>query len=197
MQRGVGQIIDYFHQFIFGFIYHDIERCIEAKANYVVALALLSCTEFIGGLISGNLGLKNKSKDNFDEALKYFPGGYKDIDSELTVEYVNEDGVAQIDNGLYSLFRCGVVHEYFPKGVDVGVLNYPDGQTNGNRIGIQVTPPQGEPQRKLHLFRNNEYFRDFKFAVDKVYKGLIVDCDPKLLEGFNRSLDRIYSRRII
>ena len=73
MQIGEWRIIDYFNEFIFGFVYHDIERCIEAKANYIAALALLSYTEYIGGLISGNLGMKDKAKENFEEALKYFP----------------------------------------------------------------------------------------------------------------------------
>jgi len=113
LQRSKWQIIDYFHQFLFGFIYHDIERCIEAKANYVVALALLSYTEYIGGLISGNLGLKYKAKDNFDKALEYFPDEYRNINSTIQIEYEDDKGNIKTDTGIYSLYRCGMVHEYF------------------------------------------------------------------------------------
>jgi len=191
MQMSKEDIIDYFHRFIFGFICHDIERCIEARANYVVALALLSYTEFIGGLISGNLGLKDKgiSNRNFKKALKYFPKEYKDIDSSLKVEYKDKNGKTQTETGIYFLFRCGMVHEYFIKGHPTIVYNDPYGPTQ-KHIGIIKTNGKFE-------FHTNEYFRDFRLAVEKIYKMLVVDSNPKLLEGFNKSLDRISSRKII
>jgi hypothetical protein len=190
MQRTREEIVDYFHEFIFGFIYHDIERCIEAKANYVVALALLSYTEYIGGLISGNLGLKDRGipTSNFNTALEYFPKKYKDINLTLQVEYTDENGNTQSEKGIYSLFRCGMVHEYFVKGESI-VYNEPYGHTKSH-IGIIKN---GE---KLE-FHTNEYFRDFRLAIYKIYKLLVMDSNPKLMDGFNNSLYRISSRKII
>ena len=204
MKRSKEQIIDYFREFIFGFIYGDIERCIEAKANYVVALALLSYTEYIGGLISGNLGLRKKSPENFRKALEYFPKDYDDFDSSIKVEYKDDKGKTITETGIYSLFRCGMVHEYFIKGFAI-IYNNPDHHTD-EHIGILkknykierpralISPPY--PNNVLE-FHTNEYFRDFKLAVKKILKLLTVDKDQELLKGFNKSLDRLYSRKIL
>lgn len=190
MQRSKEDIINYFHEFIFGFICHDIERCIEAKANYVVALALLSYTEYIGGLVSGNLGLRDRGipTRNFKKALKYFPKEYDNIDSSIKVEYKDDKGEAITETGIYSLFRCGMVHEYFIKGESV-IHNDPCGPTKSH-IGIIKTAGKFE-------FHTNEYYRDFGLAIMKIYKMLIIDSNPILLKGFNESLDRIYSRKIL
>ena len=199
MQRTKLEIIDYFQEFIFGFIYHDVENCIKAGANYVVALALLSYTEFVGGLVSGNLGLKNKSRDNFNEGLKYFPPEYRAIDSSLKVEYVDEQGIKRTEEGIYNLFRCGMIHEYFVKGVMTTVINNPDGRIMPGSIGVEIFPgtPSSADTQKLLLFRTNEYFRDFKSVIDGIYKKLVVEYDSQLVEGFTRSTNRVYSRRIL
>ncbi len=205
MQRSKGNIIDYFQQFIFGFIYHDIEQCIKARANYVVALALLSYTEYIGGLISGDLGLRGKGRFNFEKALEYFPKEYKEINSSIKIEYIDEYGKTQIDDGIYSLFRCGMVHEFFIKGLPTIIYNNPDGYIK-DHIGIvskeyliewpeEISMPPYP--NKVFEFYTSEYFRDFKSAIDRIFKLLVVDKDQKLLEGFNKSLDRIYHRRIL
>ncbi|MBI4296434.1 MAG: hypothetical protein HY667_04880, partial [Chloroflexi bacterium] len=190
LQRSEEMITDYFHQFIFGFIYHDIERCIEARANYLVALALLSYTEYLGGLASGNLGLVGKSQKNFEKALDFFPQEYKQIDSSILIQDVDEDGKQILDNkgkpkqktGIYHLFRCGMVHEYFIRGFAT-VYNDPSGLAK-NHIGIVKAerliewpkeykiPPY---TNKVLEFHTNEYFRDFKLAVDKIFKMLIID----------------------
>jgi hypothetical protein len=193
MPRSKEDIKSYFSEIFFNLMYQELERCIKNDIRYVAALALLSYTEYIGGLISGNLGLKDKSKDNFYEALMYFPQEYRTIDANLKIEYVDEKGAKCTDEGIYSLVRCGVVHEYFLKGVATGVINHQDGQTQPDHIGIVVTTG---PEKFL-IFRTNEYFRDFKSAVDKIYKKLIVEYDPDLLKKFNASLDRIFLRRIL
>ncbi len=198
MQRSKEDIVDYFREVISGFIYHDIERCIEARANYIVALALLSYTEYIGGLISGNLGLNGKRRDNFNEALEYFPEKekYQEIDSKLKIEYIDEKGQTKSDTGIYSLFRCGMIHEYFIKAFSATkVNNNPDGYCRDDRIGIQIETAANDSDKRL-VFYTNEYFRDFRLAVDKLYKLLVLDSNPELMKGFNESLDRISARRI-
>ncbi len=205
MQRSDWHILDYFHTYIQGAIYPEIERCIQVGADNVVALALLSYTEYLGGLISGTLGLNGKSRLNFKKALEYFPTEYNDIDSSLNMEYTDENGKRQTKKkGIYDVFRCGLAHEYFIKGFPI-IYNNPDGHTN-EHIGILrkehiiefpvETGLRPYPSRYLE-FHANEYFRDFKAAVGKIIKLLLVDRDEKLLKGFNESLDRIRLRRIV
>lgn len=202
MYRNVGIIRDYFEQFIFGFIYHDIEQCIKNGANYVVALALLSYTEYFGGLVSGNLGLKPKSKQNFNEALSYFPKEYQKIDSSVEVNYLNENGKESKEKGIYSLFRCGLVHEYFVKGFAT-IYNNPEGLAQ-NHIGIVKAEYKIELRgsssekvvNKVFEFYTNEYFRDFRYAVQKVFE-LVIEEDASVLRLINQSLNRVYARRVV
>ncbi len=203
MQRSVWHIADFIHTYIEGFIYNDIERCIKAEASHVVALALLSYTEFIGGLISGNLGKNGSATENFRRALKLFPEEYGKVDSSIQLQYVDKGKLRTRKTGIYEVFRCGLVHEYFIKGHAL-IYNNPDGHTD-EHIGILIKeeliefPETGlDPYPSRYLeFHTNEYFRDFKLAVGKILKLLLIDKDEKLLKGFNESLDRISSRRIV
>ncbi|MDO9028614.1 MAG: hypothetical protein Q7U68_07140 [Candidatus Roizmanbacteria bacterium] len=192
MQRQKNEIIDFFQTYIFGFIFKDIKNCINARANYVVALSLLSYTEYIGGLISGNLGLRDKSKENFYAAIEYFSNEYKELDKKIEVEFTDDKGKIN-DKGIYAIFRCGLVHEYFIRGAKTTVNNNPY-SSHTNHIGIEV---HDTPTGKLLIFYTNEYFHDFQTAVDKIYKLLIVDNNPILLDGFNKSLDRLEGRKIL
>ena len=192
MARSQSQIIDYFQEYIFGFIFRDIERCVEAKANYVVALALLSYTEYIGGLITGKLGLKKESAENFNTALEYFEfNGDKNYYKDFKVKYTDENG-KKSEADIYKMFRCGLVHEYFVKG-DSFIHNNPSGLVEPEDAGIGWIGDAG--QRRLR-FHTNAYFRDFKNAVMKLYKLLIVDREPNLLKNFNKALDRLENRKI-
>ena len=203
MQRNDWHIADFIDTYIQGFIYNDIERCIKAEASHVVALALLSYTEFIGGLISGNFG-KNSASKNFGRALKLFPEGYIKVNSSIQLRYVDKGNLITRKTGIYDVFRCGLVHEYFIKGHAL-IYNNPDGHTD-EHIGILIKeqiiefpvetglPPY--PSRYLE-FHTNEYFRDFKSAVGKIIKLLLIDRDEKSLKGFHERRDRINSRRIV
>lgn len=130
------EIIDFFHEYIFGFIFNDIQNCIKATADYTVALALLSYTEFLGGLINGKLGLEKWSKKNFGKALDYFPKQYKSLKNIKIEYYVNKK--RQEKMGLYEIFRYGLAHEYFIKGGRKisCVWNNPNGYT-ADHIGVK------------------------------------------------------------
>ena len=204
MQRSDWHIADFIHTYIEGFIYNDIERCIKAEASHVVALALLSYTEFIGGLISGNLGKKGHTGENFGRALELFPEEYRKVDSSIQLQDFDKGEPKPRRTGIYEVFRCGLVHEYFIKG-HVLIYNNPDGHAD-EHIGIlrkehiiefpaEIGLP---PYPSIYLeFHTNEYFRDFKSAVGKIIKLLLIDRDEKLLKGFHESLDRIRLRRIV
>ncbi len=226
MQRTKLEIIDYFQEFIFGFIYNDINKCIKATANYIVTLALLSYTEYLGALIGGHIGLPKKGGLSFTKALSYFPEQCRDINSSLGIEYKDEKGKVKTANGIYKIFRCGVVHEYFIKGPLTKIINNPGGYVDNNRIGIEIEVlPNGDPlyqiSSKRLIFRTNEYFRDFKAATDRIYKELLTafdldlkkalkkypsrnselledsDLNSLLLKGFYHSLDMYTSRRMM
>jgi len=164
---------------------------------------LISYTEFIGGLISGNLG-KSSATENFGRALKLFPEEYRKVNSSIQLQYVDKGKLTTRKTGIYDVFRCGLVHEYFIKG-HVLIHNNPDGHAD-EHIGILIKehimefpvetglPPY--PSRYLE-FHTNEYFRDFKLAVGQIIKLLLIDRDKQLLKGFNESLDRIRLRRIV
>jgi len=191
MTKSTEQIIDYFDEYIFGFIFHYIEQCIHAKANYVVALALLSYTEYIGGLITGNLGKSNESKTNFNGALEYFEcDGDKNYYKNFKVKYIDENNKGS-DIDIYKIFRCGLVHEYFVKG-DSFVHNEPSYLPREDK-GISFVNIEGKTRLRFHC---NAYFRDFRNAVMKYYKLLVIDKDPNLLKNFNDALDRVGARKI-
>lgn len=188
MQKSKEEIIDFFQDFIYGFICHDLDSCIKVAANYTVALSLLSYTEFIGGLITGNLGLEGNSKKNFNEALKYFPKAYEKADN-IKLQYAIGAKIEQ-KKGLYEIFRCGLAHEYFIKGKNITVVwNNPNGFT-AKHIGFK------KRYGKL-IFYNNEYYRDFKNAIQKFYKELVIKEDIIRINNFLAAINRLESRKLL
>ena len=203
MVRSNKQIKEYFDKFIFGFIFNDIENCIKAKANYTVALALLSYTEFLGGLINGTLGLQGKSREQFNKALEFFEwNGDKNYYKNFKARFRDLDFI-QKEADIYLLFRCGLAHEYFVKA-DSLVHNNPWGYTDGHGkyfsdgcidsdVGVQIIK---EEKMKRLRFHNNAYFRDFNNACRKYYNELIKAKNVSIRKNFNNSLDRIAVREI-
>jgi hypothetical protein len=200
MRRSQQDIKKHFEEYIFGFIFNDIYGCMKARANYTVALALLSYTEYVGGLINGTLGLQGKSQEQFNKALEFFEWNgdgkyyrgfkqkYKDFDFQIK------------EGTIYTLFRCGLAHEYFIKG-DSLVHNNPDGYRDSKGVfycegcidsdaGVQVI------DGRLR-FHTNAYFRDFKNAVQKYYEKLIEGEDQNLLNVYNSAMDRIFVRELL
>lgn len=199
MARTNREIKKYFNEYIFGYIFNDIENCIKAEANYTVALALLSYTDFLGGLINGTLGLQRESKNQFNKALEYFEwNGDKDYYKNFKIQFKDIDFI-QKEGDIYTLFRCGLAHEYFIKG-DSLVWNEPKGYKDKNGeynvdadVGVQVISSNGQNRLRLH---NNAYFRDFKNAWKKYFNELTQVKNADLLNRFNNALDRISVREI-
>lgn len=196
-------IIEYFREYIFGYIFNDIQSCIKAKANYTVALSLTSYTDYLGGFINGTLGLQGKSKEQFQKAMEYFEWNedlnyYKSFKIEFKdIDFVTKDG------DIYTLFRCGLAHEYFIKG-DSLVHNNPNGYTDDKGIfycegciesdsGVQVIEDKGTKRLRFHT---NAYFRDFKKACIKYYNELLDKKNLMLRENFINSFERIQVREI-
>jgi hypothetical protein len=103
VKRTKQELCAYFHEVIDRIFYPELERCIKNDTRYVAALALLSYTEFMGALISEHLGSRGTSTDDFNAALRYFPDRYQDANSELKVEYEDENGVKNRRGDLQSV----------------------------------------------------------------------------------------------
>lgn len=95
-------------------MFHDIDACIDKQVDFVVALALSSYTEVLGGIVNGTLTNIPDNKTNylsFLSRMKYSP--------EECEKY-------------YYLVRCGLVHQYFVKNKSQ------IGNDIGNKRGIEV-----------------------------------------------------------
>lgn len=85
------------------FIFADIERELALAAdgkdagNFMCALALLSYTEFMGGVKRGKFQ-RGEARNNFNSFF-----------ADLGSEY------AALTMDVYGVFRCGLAHEYYVK----------------------------------------------------------------------------------
>lgn len=139
----------FFREFVFGFMYNDIERAIkEARANFLVALGLSVYTEVMGGLVTGHLKDSGWSKRNYKAFLPYLGSHYVDLDKRLD---------------LFKRVRCGLVHEYFVKGRAMIAVTFSDPKTPG----IVFTPELDHITIAVE-----HYFRDFKSGVQQYYEQL-------------------------
>src|SRR5712692_6740218 len=96
----------FWREYIDGFIFADLENCVRIRANYLVALGEMCYIDFLGKLMTGVEG----SPNNFKTFVKSYLPAYAS-DSSFSLDE------------LYSEFRSGLVHSYFPENVDVvGVM---------------------------------------------------------------------------
>ncbi len=164
----------------------DIENGIKGQANYLVALGLVSYTEFLGGLFTGNAGITDEAKNNFTEAIKNFPAEYTEVDRKIVLE----DGPRPTIKGIYSAVRCGLVHEYGIKGT-AGVLNNPDGFC-AEHIGIKIGLFGG---KNGIIFSTNEFFRDYQQVLKNVAEKLNRK-DQSLLDNMRTAFTRLAARQL-
>lgn len=145
-----GLIDVFFKEYVFGFIYNDIDRAIkDAKANFLVALGLSVYTEVIGGLITGHLHDSGWSKRNYQAFLPFLGPEYVELDKKID---------------LYRRVRCGLVHEYFIKGPHAMIAVKFD---DSKYPGIVYT------EKLDHItIAVEHYFRDFKSGVQKYHSSL-------------------------
>jgi len=126
----------------------DINAAIDGEANYLVALALSAYTEFLGGLYRCNIR-EGQAKKNYNHGLKKLGEEY--------IRLLDEHG-----DDVYERVRCGLVHEYFIKGLakvwmrepaptDCGIEFRSDGFIN---------------------FYVSRYFDDFQHAIDEYIREL-------------------------
>jgi len=153
----------FFNEYVFGFIFNDVQREIDLAAsgktagNFLAALGLLCYTEVMGGIRRTTLKQGN-GRCNFETFLRYMGdqyGALLDADPPLDV---------------YRDFRCGMAHEYLTKGAPpfVTMLN-----------GAESAGVGRLPGGRLH-FCVQRYFEDFAPACHRLYAELRCEPDPKL-----------------
>lgn len=188
-------VLDYFTNYIHGFMFNDIENSINAKANFAVATLLLSYTENIGSLISGHLGLKNHSYKDFNKMIEYFDfNGDTNYYKNFKIEYRADKSSPIEELDIYTAFRCGFIHEYFPKLPCMVQNNQPVDYCLDSEAGIHWYDDSGVIRLRFH---NNAYYRDLKKAVDKIFRQIFIQNDPSITSNTIKSLERVTDRVLI
>lgn len=179
----------FFAEYIRGFMFSDVRAVIAAKANFGAALMLLSYTEVLGGLSTGDLGLDGKSRANFEAGLRSMVwNGDAAYYSGFSV-WLEESGTKK-EASAYKIFRCGVVHEYFAKGL-VLIHNNPDGLCIPADQGFGWVDEAGVPRLRLHT---NAYLRDFEQAFNSLESRVLVVGSER--GSFEQAVQRLRGRRV-
>jgi hypothetical protein len=162
-------IRELFREYVFSFIFHDIEREIwlakktehdelhgtypgphPGAGNVLTALGLLAYTEFLGSFITGE---RDGMQMNFKALLSRMPPCYSAFDARL--------GMDPSLKGVYHTFRNGMAHEYAVKRhCDVVMLR------GRETCGI------GEDHGRYY-FVVERYFDDFRIATNALYQELL------------------------
>lgn len=179
----------FYNVFIEDFVIKDIERCVNAHANFVIALSLVSYTEHLGSLISGNLGTKGNTEVNFNKALEYFdfngdPNYYKNF----KVKDISDNK----ELGIYKIFRCGLIHEYFPMGFGSIIIHNEPLYLPITDAGVDWVNIKEERKIRFHC---NAYFRDFRKAYLRYYNEVVLNNNNELFQNFAKSFRRIATRK--
>ena len=165
MSPQMKRVLRFFDEYVFGFMRSDIDAAIRGNANYLCALGLVSYTETLGGLVTGNLALRKYSGANFRAFLPYLGAEYQAFKAR------------GID--IYDVVRCGLVHEYFIKG------GPPVWTRARGSCGIISSP--GGPTHFIV-----EDYRDHFFAGATQYRNdLLGGAKKHLTENFEKGIKRI------
>jgi len=158
------KIWDSFFQYQVNMMYEGIEILFEKKKGLqLCALALVTYTEVMGGLVTGKLKKKDATRENFEAFLPY-----------LGQEYVKLAGKFNI----YGDVRSKLVHEFSPRpGHGIFLSEKPENE----KIGLEYI-------NDFLNFNLQEYFRDFKKGVQLYRLKLEKEKeDKKLLGNFLKS----------
>ncbi len=166
----IARVHSFFKEFVFGFMFHDIDSAISGKANFLAALGLLDYTEILGGLVTGNLKELHKARENFDSFIPYLGQWYVNLDTKLKAK-----------NGIYGRIRCGLAHEYFIKGKNSTIYMYH--LENPDAKGIDYFPKQDRIE-----FVVDKFFSDFKAGAEIYHGQLVFEKKKTLLAAFNKAI---------
>ena len=182
------EVKQFFDDYVFGFIFSDIERemawaktqftimgdlhikNLTGGGNFLCALGLLCYTEFMGGISTGSFS-KGPDKSRFDAFFNLMGPDYEAFNRQINV---------------YKIFRCGMVHEYFIKksgviymlsgGVNIVSTMSGDVGSLGGAPSVLKGPVQygiGILDDGRYFFIVEQYYKDFAQACHKVYAQLM------------------------
>lgn len=153
------EVENFFNEYIFGFIFSDIQREINLArsgkdaGNFLSALGLLCYTEFMGGIAAGSFR-KKSLKSRFDTFFNLMGKDYEDFNKNVNV---------------YKVFRCGMAHEYFIKrNCTIAMLK------NNETIGIGLLP------NRQYYFVVEKYFEDFSKACRSLCNQMMAKSNPSI-----------------
>jgi len=136
-------IESFLKEYIDGFIFNDLNKCVRTGANYLVALGEMCFIDFLGKLMTGEEG----SKRNF---------------KTFVVTYLPTYAEATFLEDLYIEFRSGLVHSYFPENVDVIAVMKP-----------LPSPPSIWRESGKWKIVVADFLDEFKKAADALEKDLL------------------------
>lgn len=188
-------IEDFFNQFIFdgkegGFIHHDIKTAIGANTNFLVSLGLMCYTEFLGGLMPRlDDEARASSRSRFNRFLYRLDSPafrYRLFDEMLKFKFGE-------NSDIYSIFRCGLVHEYFIKSVTLSTQG--EIELKSGSIVVRDALPEGviafgqtKDGRIAMAFRT--YFRDFEKLLAEWRNKLFVEQDRNWINSFTKEVNK-------
>lgn len=99
--------LDIFREYV---VDNDIPTAIRGNANYLAALGLSTYTEILGGLYCGDLSGKKKDLNRHYKSFikEFFHPDYMEVDRDLRKDHLD---------GIYSMVRSDLTHEYFIKKI--------------------------------------------------------------------------------
>ncbi len=154
------EIDAFFNDYVYGFIAGDVQREIDRArsgllaGNVLCALALLCYTEVLGGVQRGTLA-RGEGRAKFESFFAALGTAY---------EALQKGGL-----DVYSVFRCGMAHEYFVKGeATVAMLK-----------GVEPAGIAQAPSGR-YFFCVERYFEDFIAAARRLHAQLLSRARPVL-----------------
>jgi hypothetical protein len=154
------EIDAFFNDYVYGFIAGDVQREIDRArsglpaGNFLCALALLCYTEVLGGVQRGTLA-RGEGRANFEAFFAALGPAY--------------DALQKRGLDAYSVFRCGMAHEYFMKGeATVAMLK-----------GVEPAGIAQAPSGR-YFFCVERYFEDLIAAARRLHMRLLSDPSPAL-----------------
>jgi len=157
-----------FKDYIFDMMCEGVEKQIrdvygdgDASARLMAAVALMAYTEFMGAVLLQKFD-RDGAQDKFDAFLKYMDGPYRDL-------------VYREDFEPYDVFRCGLTHGFFVKGLCTFAMKNNPGPllVIGDHGDVVIQKPVnvgiGKAENGGFYFVVEKYFLDFKTACLKLF----------------------------
>jgi hypothetical protein len=167
----------FFATYIHGWLLHDIRFCAGQQENlsFAVATLALNAIDFVGSLYAG----KNASSHAFTEFLNKYMPEYSDFDPRF-----------------YDSYRCGLVHQYFPKACGGIVWNIPEEhlKQNDGRLTVNAQSLAKDVERAIADYKHDlesdkELQRRFSEQMNRIVPNVGTSPDTLMLgdAGVGRS----------